>query len=254
MNIISWNVNGVRSVFGKGFLDYVQKKSPDVILLQEVRASLSQIPPEIRFMPGYSSYFSNSEIPGYSGVGLLTKTPPLDVRYGFGIPEFDREGRVQVVEYESCIFVNVYFPNGKRDEERLRFKMDFYAATSEFCEHLKQYNKPIVVSGDYNTAHKAIDLARPAENIEVSGFLPIEREWMDQFIQQGFVDTFRQFHSEPDQYTWWSQRSGARGRNVGWRIDYHFISQDGISLVEDAWIEPEITGSDHCPVGIRLKI
>lgn len=254
MNIVSWNVNGIRSVFNKGFLQYVQEKQPEVLLLQEVRASISQIPPEIRFFPGYLTYFSNSEIPGYSGVGVLTKEKPLDVRYGFGVERFDREGRVQILEYEDFIILNVYFPNGKRDEERLQFKMDFYEQTSQFCQELEKQGKPIIVSGDYNTAHKAIDLARPNENEEVSGFLPVEREWMDCFVEQGFVDTFREFNTDGSQYSWWSQRSGARPRNVGWRIDYHFITRSGLPLLKDAWIEPDVMGSDHCPVGIRVEI
>jgi len=179
---------------------------------------------------------------------------PLRVTRGFGETRFDAEGRVLVSEYPAFTLLNIYFPNGKKDSERLRYKLDFYDLTLNFCNKLRKKGKKLVVCGDYNTAHKPIDLERPKENEDVSGFLPVERKWIDTFVAAGFVDTFREFNSEPRQYTWWDMKTRARERNVGWRIDYHFVSDDLTRSLRDAYILPDVLGSDHCPCGIRLEI
>jgi exodeoxyribonuclease-3 len=172
---------------------------------------------------------------------------------GFGIERFDIEGRVIITEYPGVFVLNIYFPNGKKDANRLRYKMDFYEAFLEFAESLKARGKKLIICGDYNTAHKEIDLARPKENEKVSGFLPMEREWMDKFVAHGYVDTFRHFNNEPNQYTWWDLKTKARERNVGWRIDYFFVTENLLPSVSKAFIMPEVMGSDHCPIGIILK-
>ena len=203
---------------------------------------------------GYHTYWNSAVRPGYSGVALFTKTEPLSVHMGFGIKKFDEEGRVIVAEYPDFTFLNIYFPNGKSGDERLKYKMDFYAETMKFTKKLKAQGKKVIISGDYNTAHKEIDLARPRENEDVSGFLPIERAWMDQWVAAGQVDIFREFHKEPGHYSWWDMKSGARDRNVGWRIDYHFVARDLVPSVKSATILRDVVGSDHAPVSIILDV
>ena len=178
----------------------------------------------------------------------------LKVEHGFGISKFDDEGRIIIAEYKNFVLINIYYPNGKASEERLKYKMDFYDAFLHYAEKLKSKGKKLVICGDVNTAHKEIDLARPKENEKVSGFLPIEREWMDKFFAQGYLDTFRMFNSEPEQYSWWDQVTRARDRNVGWRIDYFFISDNFKKNIKNAFILSEIMGSDHCPVGIEIEV
>lgn len=252
MRLLSWNVNGIRAVQKKGFLDWLKKEQPDILCLQESKADPSQLDSALLNVLGYEAYWSSAEKKGYSGVALYTKIKPLNVSYEMGIPDFDREGRLIIAEYEDFYLLNCYFPNGKQSDERLQFKMNFYATFLELCERLRK-QKPVIFCGDVNTAHKEIDLARPKENEEISGFLPIERKWLDEVVSKGYIDTFRHFYKEGERYSWWSVRSGARARNVGWRIDYFFASQELLPKLKDAFILNEVQGSDHCPVGVELK-
>jgi len=253
IEILCWNVNGIRAVKGKGFLDWLYRESPDIISLQETKAHLEQLDADLKEPQGYYTYWNYPERKGYSGVAIFTKEEPLSVRYDFGAAKIDIEGRVIIAEYPQFTLFNIYFPNGKKDETRLRYKMDFYEVFLQFADNLKSAGKKLVICGDLNTAHNEIDLARPKENSKVSGFLPEERAWIDKFISHGYVDAFRQFNQEPGQYTWWDLKSGARERNVGWRIDYFFVSENLLPAVTGAFIMPEVTGSDHCPVGLVLN-
>ncbi len=252
MKLISWNVNGIRAVEKKGFSDWVKRESPDILCLQETKATEEQIPKDIQNLPYKQFYLSASSRKGYSGVGLLTKIEPQSVKFGMGEEEFDREGRVISADYGDFVLFNVYFPNGKASEERLDFKLRFYRKFLEVVKDLKDRGRGVIICGDVNTAHKEIDLARPKENEKVSGFLPVEREWIDKLIEEGFIDTFRMFVKEGGHYSWWDYKSRARERNVGWRIDYFFVSENLKDRVKDAFILSDVYGSDHCPVGIVL--
>jgi exodeoxyribonuclease-3 len=253
ITLLSWNVNGIRAVKGKGFLDWLHKESPDILSLQETKAQLEQLDADLQEPEGYHAYWNYPERKGYSGVALFTKEEPTNLRHDFGGSDLDLEGRAIVAEYPAFTLFNVYFPNGKQGPERLKYKMTFYDVFLQYADSLKAAGKKLVICGDVNTAHKEIDLARPKENSKVSGFLPEERAWIDKFVAHGYVDTFRQFNREPDQYTWWDLKSGARARNVGWRIDYFFVSENLLPAVTRAFILPDVMGSDHCPIGITLK-
>lgn len=252
IRILSWNVNGLRAVLKKGFLEWFTKEQPDILCLQETKAQEDQLPDEIKNVDGYHSYFSSAVKKGYSGVAIYTKEKPKNVKKGFGIEKFDSEGRILIAEYKNFVLFNIYYPNGKAREERLKYKMDFYDAFLDYVNKLKKKGKNIIICGDVNTAHKEIDLARPKENEKISGFLPEERAWMDKFIAHGYLDTFRMFNQEPNNYTWWDQLTRARERNVGWRIDYFFINEKMKNKIKDAFIMPEVMGSDHCPIGIEI--
>ena len=252
MRVISWNVNGIRAVHKKGFLDWFASESPDILCIQETKATQSQLPGELTSVPGYHSYFSASDRKGYSGVALYTRQEPESVTYGLGIEKFDNEGRTIIADFGTFVLFDIYFPNGKRSDERLRYKMDFYDVFLDYINDLKSKGRHIVVCGDVNTAHKEIDLARPKENSKISGFLPEERSWMDKFLEHGYVDTFRIYNQEPDNYSYWDQITRARDRNVGWRIDYFFVNQGFAGQVSNAFILPDVMGSDHCPVGIEI--
>jgi exodeoxyribonuclease-3 len=251
--LLSWNVNGIRSLKGKGFLDWLPKESPDVLCLQETKARPDQLDDDLSQPAGYQPYWNYPEKKGYGGVAVFTRENPLDVRYDFGDNPLDLEGRAIIADYSGFTLLNIYFPNGKSGPERLEYKMAFYDVFLQYADSLRAAGKKLVICGDVNTAHKEIDLARPKENSKVSGFLPEERAWIDKFVAHGYVDTFRHFNKEPDQYTWWDLKSGARARNVGWRIDYFFVSEDLLASVTNAFIMPDVMGSDHCPIGITLK-
>jgi len=253
VKILCWNVNGIRAVRGRGFLEWMYKESPDILCLQETKAHPEQLDKELREPQGYNAYWNHPERKGYGGVATFAKTEPVAVRYGFEGAEFDLEGRVIVTEYTEFFLMNVYFPNGKMGEERLKYKMDFYEAFLKFVDSLKAKGNKLIICGDFNTAHKDIDLARPKENANISGFLPIERAWLDKFVAHGYIDTFRHFNEEPNNYTWWDMKTRARERNVGWRIDYFFVTENLLPMVSSAFIMAGVTGSDHCPVGIILK-
>ncbi|MEW6553938.1 MAG: exodeoxyribonuclease III [Actinomycetota bacterium] len=254
LTICSWNVNGIRAAHGRGSLDWFQEMQPDILCLQETKASLEQLPDGLREMEGYSAFYSAAERKGYSGVGLYSKPPPLEVRSGFGIPRFDGEGRALMADYGAFVLFNIYFPNGKQSRERLRYKLDFYNAFLGYADALRAKGKRVVACGDFNTAHKEIDLARPRENSKVSGFLPEERAWMDELVEHGYVDTFRMFNQEPGHYTWWDLKTRARERNIGWRIDYFFVSEDLREEVKASYMLEDVMGSDHCPLCIELKV
>ncbi|RAP31620.1 exodeoxyribonuclease III [Candidatus Marinamargulisbacteria bacterium SCGC AG-343-D04] len=255
MKILSWNVNGLRACYNKGaFTSFLEHVNPDILFLQETKLQPDQVPPELDNPNGYYTEWNSAEKKGYSSVALFSKVKPLQVFKEIGVEKFDREGRVIGIETDDFIAFGVYFPNGQMSEERLAYKLEFYDVFFNYCNKIADhYKKPLFISGDYNTAHKEIDLARPKENETVSGFLPIEREWLDKLIDQyGYQDTFRKFNTNKDEYSWWSYRARARDRNVGWRIDYVFSNEDSTSLLKDAFILQDIKGSDHCPVGIEL--
>lgn len=255
IRLLSWNVNGIRAAYKKGFVNWFIKEKPDILCLQETKAHPEQLTDDLINVNTYKSFFSSSIVKkGYSGVSIYTKPEPVKVEHGFGIPKFDDEGRIIVADYKDFILINIYYPNGKARAERLQYKMDFYDAFLDYTDALVKEGKRLVICGDVNTAHKEIDLARPKENSKISGFLPIEREWMDKFFSHGYVDTFRMFNDQPEQYTWWDQQSRARERNVGWRIDYFFVSANFKKNVKNAFIMPDVMGSDHCPIGLEIEI
>lgn len=253
MKLISFNVNGIRAIEKKGFFEWLEKESPDIIGLQETKASPEQLTEHILKPNGYKSFWSSSqEKKGYSGVALYTKKEPISVVEGLGVKEFDIEGRTLMADYGDFILFNIYYPNGGQGNKRVPFKMEFYDAFLKKVESLRKKGKSIVICGDVNTAHTEIDLARPKENVKNTGFLPEEREWMTKFINCGYVDTFRHFVKEGGHYTWWDYFTKARERDVGWRIDYFFVSADLLPKVKRAFILKDVMGSDHCPVGIEL--
>lgn len=253
INILSWNVNGLRAVYKKGFLEWFLQVSPDILCLQETKVTEEQLPAELKDVAGYHTYFAAADRKGYSGVSLYTKEKPVSIKRGFDIQKFDIEGRALIADYGRFILFNIYFPNGKASGERLQYKMDFYDAFLNYVNNIKAKGKNIVVCGDLNTAHKEIDLARPRENEKVSGFLPVERAWIDRFLGDGYIDTFRMFNDQPGQYTWWDMKTGARERNVGWRIDYFFVNSEFADNVESSYILSDVIGSDHCPIGIEIS-
>jgi exodeoxyribonuclease-3 len=252
--ILCWNVNGLRAVWKKGFQDWLTKENPDVLCLQETKAQPEQLAEEIMKCNDYKTYFFSAEKKGYSGVAIYSREEPLQVKSGFNNPLFDIEGRVLEVEFEKFVLYNVYFPNGGRGPERVKYKLDFYEHLFQRAEDVRKSKKNIIVCGDYNTAHKEIDLARPGPNSKVTGFLPEERAWIDKIIDMGYVDIFREFNQEPNQYTYWDQITRARDRNVGWRIDYYLVSSEMKKMVSNASIHPEVMGSDHCPISLELEV
>ena len=254
IEIISWNVNGIRAVANKKALKWIDEREPDIICLQEIKALKEQIPDNL-FEKEYQEILINSaKKKGYSGTMTFS-----DIKSDFDsiCQDIDtlNEGRIIETHYGDVVLFNVYFPNGQKDEIRLAHKMKFYDDFLEHCENLRKDGKSIIICGDVNTAHKEIDLKNPKANSKKSGFLPIEREWIDKFLNHGYIDTFRYVNGdEEDRYSWWSYRSSARLKNVGWRIDYFFISEDLAENLEDAFILDYIEGSDHCPVGIKISI
>ena len=254
MKLVSWNVNGIRAAEKKGFISYAVQSGADIICLQETKARPEQLSEQLLNLPGYQAWFHAANRKGYSGTALYSRYNPRSVTFGLDQPDFDTEGRTLIADYGTFILYNIYFPNGSASPERLKYKLDFYEAFHQHVNETRSEGLPVVVCGDVNTAHQEIDLARPAENVTVSGFLPEERAFIDRFLTSGFDDTFRLFNQEGNQYTWWDMKTRARDRNVGWRIDYFFTSQDLRPLVKNAWIEAEKEGSDHCPVGLELAI
>ena len=253
MKLISWNVNGVRAVVKKGFLDWLEQEQPDVLCLQETKAHIDQLAAEILTDHGYHTYWHSGERRGYSGVATFCKTEPLYVQEGLGIERYDVEGRVLITEHENFLLYNIYFPNGQKDDERLQYKLDFYDDLLPIINEQAESGNNVVVTGDWNTAHHPIDLARPKENVKTSGFMPVEREKLDIYVENGWVDTFRLFHQGGERYSWWTYRIGARERNVGWRIDYFFVNEGFVENIVDGDIHDEVMGSDHCPVSLELS-
>lgn len=256
MNIISWNVNGIRSCHKKGCWDWLIKESPDILCLQETKAHPEQLPEEVKSPEGYFSYFGHSKIKkGYSGVALYSKQKPVKVNIGLGIPEFDEEGRIITAFFKEFVVSNIYFPNGGRGPHRIKFKLEFYKAFLSYVERLRKEGYKIIFCGDVNTAHEEIDLARPKENEKNTGFLPEERAWLNEVTAKGYIDIFRKLNPETrNAYTYWDMKTFARERNVGWRIDYFFISPDVEKSVISTDILKDITGSDHCPISLSLNL
>lgn len=252
MKICTWNVNGIRAVSRKGFAEWLTQNQPEIVCLQETKIN-EEFQTELLAELGYHHFWNFAEKKGYSGVATFTKEKPLNVSKGIGIEKFDFEGRVLQTDFENFTLLNIYFPSGQRDHARVPFKMEFNEAVLDFCNKLRKEGKSLVVSGDYNIAHQERDLKNYKGNKNTSGFLPIEREWLDKFFASGFVDTFREFEQETGFYTWWSYMGKARAKNVGWRIDYNCITEDLKSNLKNAYITPQVLGSDHCPVFIELE-
>lgn len=229
-------------------------ESPDVLCLQEIKANVEDLDDIIVSPFDYKSYFFSAERKGYSGTAIYTKTKPDNVHLGMGAKEFDKEGRTLRVDFNNVSIINNYFPNSQRDQERLGYKLEFCAALQEYCDNLVKKGRDLIICGDYNIAHKEIDLANPKTNTKTSGFLPQERDWMDKFVGSGYVDTFRHFCPEPGHYTWWSNRPGVRERNIGWRIDYHCVNESFLPQIESCTLMPDVLGSDHCPVVLQANI
>ncbi len=251
---MSWNVNGIRACYRNGFLDFLKKYKPDILAVQEVKASGDKIPKEVMYYPGYEKIWNPAKRPGYAGTAVFYK-PKIEVlgkKLGIGKKKFDDEGRVITLELPDLYFVDAYFPNAQHGLTRLDFKLEFDREIHKYLNRLRE-KKPVVVTGDFNVAHKEIDLANPKQNVKNAGFTPEERAWMDEFLSDGWVDTFRLFVKEGGHYTWWTYRFNARARNICWRIDYFIVSEDLVPRVKRSWILSEVYGSDHAPIGLELK-
>lgn len=253
MKLVSWNVNGVRAAQKSGFLDWFEKEAADLVCLQEIKANIEQLDQTLHHPLGYHSFWHSAEKPGYSGVAVYSKSEPLNVRSGIGIPEIDCEGRVLQLEFSNTILLNCYFPNSQRDHARLGYKLEFCDAIFKHCEKIRSEGKNLVLCGDFNIAHQEIDLKNPKTNENNAGFLPEERAWMSRFLAAGYADVFREQTRDPGHYTWWSYRPGVRAKNIGWRLDYHVVNQEFRDSVKRAWHQPQVMGSDHCPVVLELK-
>lgn len=253
MKIITWNVNGIRAALGKNALDWAFAQKPDVLCLQEIKARPDQLKEEQRTRDGYQVIWNPAERPGYSGVATFTLASPLDVELGLSSPRFDVEGRVIRTRHPGFLLYNIYFPNGQRGQERVDYKLDFYARLLDICDALHAKGENIIITGDFNTAHQPIDLKNPSENETTSGFLPEEREWVQKFLDHGFVDAYRRLYPTKVQYTWWTYRFAARPRGIGWRLDYFLVSEALFSRVQDVIIHEDVQGSDHCPVELLIE-
>lgn len=256
INLVSWNINGIRAAEKKGFREWLEKGEFEVAAVQETKAHHPDILSSSLLAPdGYASYWACAEEKkGYSGVAVYSKIPPKKVKTDFGDNLLSREGRMLELDFGNFVFINLYVPNGGSGTARLNYKLKFYDILLHYLKRLLKEDKKIIFCGDINTAHKEIDLARPKENANVSGFLPEEREWLDRFAEAGFADTFRMFHKEGGYYSWWDQKTMARDRDVGWRLDYFFVSDNFKKNVKDAFILKDIMGSDHAPVGVKIEI
>lgn len=252
MKIITYNVNGIRAAMGKGLVEWMQSESPDVLCLQEIKANPDQVGVFEFIEMGYHMYWYPAQKKGYSGVAIFTKHEPKKVEYGCGNKLYDDEGRVIRVDYEDYSVMSVYHPSGSSGDERQRFKMEWLAFFQNYINDLKKKIPNLVLCGDYNICHKAIDIHNPKSNANTSGFLPEEREWMENFIQSGFIDSFRHFNQNPHQYSWWSYRANSRDKNLGWRIDYNMVSLDLRHRLKHAEILCDVKQSDHCPVLLEL--
>jgi exodeoxyribonuclease-3 len=257
IRLVSWNVNGYRAVMKKDFLASVARLDADILGLQETKLQEAQLTRAMKAIDGYQAAFSfSTEKKGYSGVAAYSRLRPTAVSTGIGDPRFDDEGRIVALEFDAFTFFNIYFPNGQMSDARLQYKLDFYRAFFEHAERLRQAGQRLIITGDFNTAHNEIDLKHPGPNSKRSGFLPIERQWLDRIVAMGYVDTFRHCYPDTVKYSWWSYRFNARKTNAGWRIDYFFVTDDMIrdGWVKDAFIDNDIFGSDHCPVGLVIEI
>jgi exodeoxyribonuclease III len=254
MRLFSWNVNGIRSAAKQGFLKWLSDEAPDALCLQETKCLTEDLDEPLITPFGYKSYWSTAEKKGYSGVAVYSRLEPRNVTPGLGIAKFDKEGRTLIVEYDHFALFNCYFPNSRRDHSRLGYKLEYCDAIIKACDKFTNAGKGVVLCGDLNIAHKEIDLKNPKTNVKNAGFLPEERQWMDIFVSRGYIDSFREFCKEPEQYTWWSNRPGVRAKNIGWRLDYFVVNKIARPKLRKASIHPEVRGSDHCPVSIELDV
>ena len=252
MKLISYNVNGIRAAMNKGFLDWLAKESPDVIGLQEIKALETDVELRVFQDLGYQVYWYPAVKKGYSGVAILTKVAPKFVHYGMGISAYDNEGRMIRADFDGFSFISAYFPSGTTGDIRQDFKYAFLDDVYGYIQDLKRDNSGLILGGDYNICHKAIDIHNPVSNKNTSGFLPDERAWMDKFVDLGFIDTFRAFNTDPGHYSWWSYRAGSREKNLGWRIDYQMASKEIQNKLKSAVILQDVVHSDHCPVVLEL--
>lgn len=252
MKIITYNVNGIRSALSKGWIDWLKATDPDVVCLQEIKANPEQLDLGTFEALGYHAYWHPAIKKGYSGVAILSKKAPDKINYGCGIDKYDCEGRVLRADYGEVSVMSVYMPSGSSGEERQAFKMEWLVDFQDYIDKLKQERPNLVISGDYNICHKPIDIHNPVSNAKSSGFLPEEREWIDSFIKTGFIDSFRHFNPEPHNYTWWSYRSGARAKNLGWRIDYNLVTESLQNKIKRSGILSQAKHSDHCPVFVEV--
>lgn len=254
MKLLSWNVNGIRAAEKDGrFSGWMKSENPDVVCVQEIKAFPEQVGALLLHSAKYQGFWNPAQKPGYSGTAIFTRHEPLSVQNGIGIPEIDSEGRVLQMELRNFTLLNCYFPNSQRDHARLGYKLSFCEKFLQHVEKLRKAGKHVVICGDFNIAHRAIDLRNPKSNEKNAGFLPEERAWMDQFLATGYVDTFRKFTPDPGHYTWWSYRPGVREKNIGWRLDYWVTNEEFADRVKSSTIQHEIWGSDHCPVELRVR-
>ncbi|MGF1507419.1 MAG: exodeoxyribonuclease III [Anaerolineae bacterium] len=255
LKLYSWNVNGIRAAQRKGFLDWLAREQPDILGVQETKAHPEQLDDELLNPPGYHTYWASAERKGYSGVALFTREEPNAVTIGLGVEEYDAEGRTIIAEYDRFVLMTAYFPNGSRDHSRVPFKMRYKADFLATANAYRAQGKAVIFCGDVNTAHREIALARPKQNQKTTGFLPEERAWIDRVVdEEGYIDIYRALNpDEEGAYSWWSYRGTARANNVGWRIDYFFISPDLRDQVEEAAIHADVAGSDHCPISLTLS-
>jgi len=253
MKITTWNVNGYRAVMNKKALDWVDEFEPDVLCLQEIKVKTEQLSDELRDRVGYTSAWNSAERPGYSGTAVFYKPQPVSVQAGLGYEEFDNEGRVLRLQYSDFFLYNIYFPNGGEGNRRVPYKLAFYEKLLEICRDHHKAGENVIITGDFNTAHNEIDIARPKENEKNTGFLREERDWIDKYLEKDFTDAYRELYPDKVEYTWWSMRLNARPRNVGWRLDYFLVSKPFMERVKDVVVHGEIMGSDHCPVTLYLK-
>ena len=251
--ILSYNVNGIRAALKKGWAEWAKAANADVICLQETKANPDQVDVSVFEELGYHHYWYSAEMKGYSGVAIMTKEKPQHIEYGCGIENYDREGRIIRADFEDFSVISAYFPSGSSGDERQAFKMEFLADIQEYINELKKEIPNLIISGDYNICHEAIDIHNPVSNKKTSGFLPEERAWLTDFLATGFVDTFRELNKDPHHYSWWSYRAASRERNKGWRIDYHMISESLLPRLTRATILPEAKHSDHCPILIEIE-
>ena len=253
MKIISYNVNGIRAALSNGLDQWIKEENPDILCIQEIKANIEQINTQAFESLGYYHFWFPAEKKGYSGVAILSKIKPDNVIYGIGIEKFDAEGRIIQADFGSLTIINSYFPSGTTGEVRQAFKMEYLDAFLNFTGNLLKKRPRLILSGDYNICHKPIDINHPELHEDVSGFLPEERAWMDTFVDNGFIDSFRVFNNKPAQYSWWSYRAGARPKNLGWRIDYHMVSIALKNNLKNAAILKDIVHSDHCPVFVEIE-
>ena len=254
MKIVTWNVNGLRAVLNKGGWDWLQAQDADVICLQEIKARPDQLKDDQhRFFDNYKTYWNPAQRPGYSGVLTLSRVQPSELEYGIAAEEFDIEGRVVRLRYSSFHLYNIYFPSGQRGQERVDYKLAFYACLLDWCDRTHARGEQLVICGDFNTAHHEIDLKNPKQNSKTSGFLPEERAWLDIYMQHELVDAYRNLYPNRVQYTWWTYRMDARQRGIGWRLDYFMVSKGLIGRVKDVVVHDDVLGSDHCPVSLVIE-